>query len=391
MNSYKTRSQEIYEEIIENRRYLHQHAELGFDLDQTRAFVTEKLKSYGYEPSELGGGITATVGKPGKTIMLRADMDALPQEEASGLPFACTSGACHSCGHDAHVAMLLGAARLLKENEDELQGTVKFCFQPCEELLSGAKSMIDAGILVNPQVDAAMGMHINYGPVDHDYHVGTFFYGEEKFCSSADAFEITITGKSAHGSTPHAGVNALSAAANIVVALQQFFTLQQPSDETSVLSVCSLHSGSASNIIPEKAVMQGTIRTYSRPNRNYLLKRLEEIAKQTAAVWGAEAEVDIFISTPPNVNDPELTAEMGTYCREVLDDVRLAEPQSFSEDFAYYGEYVPTFFGMLYAGGPDEGYPYKLHDPHATFDETVMPYGVAAFCQCATRWLENHQ
>lgn len=390
MNQFLTEAQALQEEMTENRRYLHANAETGFDLPKTVAFITEKLKSYGYTPVQLGGGVVCTCGVPGKTLMIRADMDALPQQEESGLDFACKDGACHSCGHDAHVTMLLGAAKILKQHESELKGTVKFLFQPAEELLSGAKSMIKAGALENPKVDAAMGFHINFGPDDPTYQVGTLCYGAEKFCASGDAFEITVTGKSAHGSTPHVGINALSAAANIVVALQQFFTLQVPADEPSIMSICSFHSGVASNIVPDKAVLQGSIRTYTRDNRMFLLKQLEEISSKTAELWNAKADVNFFISTGPNMNNRELTEEMSSYCREILDDVRVIPPQTFSEDFAYYGEHVPTFFGMLYAGGPSLGHNYSLHDPHATLEESAMPYGSAAFCQCALRWLENH-
>ena len=391
MNDFLKGAKELQEELTSNRRYLHANAETGFDLPKTVAFVMEKLTSYGYTPIPMGGGIVCTCGIPGKTLMIRADMDALPQQEASGLPFACQDGACHSCGHDSHIAMLLGAAKILKAHESELKGTVKFLFQPAEELLGGAKSMIKAGALENPKVDAAMAFHINYGPImDQNFQVGTLFYSEQESCASADAFEITVHGTSAHGSTPHVGVNALSVAANIIVALQQFFTLQVPSDEPSIMSICQLHSGSASNIIPSEAVMQGSIRTFTRENRAFLLKQLHDLTVKTAQMWGATAEVNIFAGTGPTINDRSLSAEMGDYCREVLDDVQVIPPQTFSEDFSYYGEHVPTFFAMLYAGGPELGHQYSLHDPRATFDESALPYGSAAFCNCAYQWLKNH-
>ena len=148
MAQYLQEAMALKDEIVSHRRYLHQHAELGFDLTQTRAYVMKNLISYGYQPQELGGGVTCTVGSGAPVILLRADMDALPQQEVSGLPFACTEGACHSCGHDCHTTMLLMAAKLLKAHESELKGTVKFCFQPAEELLAGSRSMIDAGIMV---------------------------------------------------------------------------------------------------------------------------------------------------------------------------------------------------------------------------------------------------
>ena len=184
--------------------------------------------------------------------MIRSDMDALPQDEKKGLSCACTNGACHSCGHDAHIAMLLATAKILKKYEAELKGTVKFLFQPAEELLCGAKSMIAAGALESPTVDAAMAFHINFGPIEEgEFQVGTLAYSEENMMPSADAFQITVHGKSAHGSTPHVGISALSAAANIVVALQQFFTLQVSMKDPSVMSICKFESGTASHIIPD--------------------------------------------------------------------------------------------------------------------------------------------
>lgn len=392
MTNFLSEAQALQKEMSENRRYLHENAELGFELHKTIAFVEEKLRSYGYSPQRIGGGVVCVCGSGPSTLMIRADMDALPQTEDTGLDFACKDGACHSCGHDAHTTMLLAAAKILKAHEAELKGSVKFLFQPAEELLSGAKSMIAAGVLENPKVDAAMAFHINFGPMeDGEYQVGSLAYCEEKMMPSADAFKITVHGKSAHGSTPYAGVNALSAAANIVVALQQFFTLQVPMKEPSVMSVCKFESGVASNIIPDKAEMLGSIRTYTRENRMFLKKQLEDISVKTAAMWGAKAEVEYFVETGPTLNNPDLAKEMGSYCQEVLDDVRVVPPQSFSEDFSNYGEHIPTFFATLYAGGPESGHNYSLHDPRATFEESALPYGAAAFCHCAVRWLENHK
>lgn len=391
MTNFLPQAQALQQEMSENRRHIHQNAETGFQLDKTRAFITEKLLSYGYSPSFLGGGIVCTCGTGKKTLMIRADMDALPQREDTGLEFACQENACHSCGHDSHVAMLLATAKLLKQQEAQLKGTVKFLFQPAEELLLGAKSMIEAGVLETPTVDAGMAFHINFGPFSgQEFPVGTLFYSEEESCASADAFEITVEGKSAHGSTPSVGVNALSVAANIVVALQQFFTLQVPADEPSVMSICKFESGSASNIIPDRAVMQGSIRTYTRENRRFLLRQLSELTVKTAQMWGATATVNFIAGTGPTVNNRELSEEMGGYCREVLENVKVIPPLSFSEDFSYYGEHIPTFFAMLYAGGPSLGHNHSLHDPRATFEESAMPYGCAAFCNCAVRWLENH-
>lgn len=229
MNLFLKEAFAMKDNIIENRRYIHENAELGFDLPKTRAFVIKQLTSLGYAPILLGEGITCTIGSGQPVILLRADMDALPQTETSGLDFACQTGACHSCGHDAHTAMLLAAAALLRKHADLLKGTVKLMFQAGEETLLGSRKMLDAGILDYPKVDAAMALHMNFGPCgDYDMHAGSLAYSAHTMMPSADEFRITIKGKASHGSTPYLGVSAASAAANIVVALQQLFPWRSP-------------------------------------------------------------------------------------------------------------------------------------------------------------------
>ena len=194
MTDYRKEAEAIREEIVTNRRTIHGYAELGLDLPKTAAYVMEQLKSYGYEPQLCGkSGVTATVGNGGKVLLIRGDMDALPMAEQTGLPFAATNGNCHSCGHDLHTAMLLGAAKLLKEHENELKGTVKFMFQPGEEVLGGAEEMIAAGLMENPHVDAAMGMHVSSG--GKYSKVGLITYKREYSTFSGDMIRITVNGK----------------------------------------------------------------------------------------------------------------------------------------------------------------------------------------------------
>lgn len=388
---YLSMAKAIQEELVENRRYLHQHAELGYELPKTKEYVLKQLRSYGYEPVELGGGIVCTCGQGNKTIMLRADMDALPQEEATGLEFACHDGACHSCGHDGHMTMLLGAARLLKENEKELNGIVKFVFQPAEEILSGAKGMIEAGVLKNPKVDVAMGLHLNFGDTGIEFmKPGNIATCSGGMMAGADAFKITVTGGAAHGSTPEKGKNALSAAANIVMALQQMPTLEISCDEPAMISICKMISGTASNVIPDKAVLEGSIRTFETESRNFMKKRLQEISQSVAELWGCQCQTEYLLECGPNVNDENLFKEMTGYCSEIMDRVQTLIPLRGSEDFAAYSEKIPTFFTLLVAGGKEEGYTYAMHDPRATFDENVLQYGVAMLCHCANQWLKNN-
>lgn len=391
MNRFLEKAKAMQDEIVQNRRFIHKNAELGFDLFKTREYVERALASYGYEVKALGAGLSCTVGSGSPVLLLRADMDALPQTEESGEEFACTTGACHSCGHDAHTAMLLGAAKLLKAHEAELKGTVKFMFQAGEETLKGSQRMIDAGILENPKVDAAMGFHMNFGPCgEHDLHPGTIVYSEGAMLASADEFRITVKGKSSHGSMPFLGVSALSIAANIIVALQQLITLEVPGDETAVMTIGALESGVAANIIPGDAVIRGSFRTHNRDIRDKLVKRVPELAEAIANAWNGTTDFEYVIGVDPNVNNTEMAKEMGKYLAEVAKKVELIKPVLGSEDFANLGRHVPTFFANVCAGDPSDGYSYAMHNPKMRLDENALPYGVAAHCNCAVNWLANH-
>lgn len=381
-------SQSIAKEIIRHRRYLHTHAECGLHLPQACAYIKEQLETYGCHAEFLGGGVVCLLGKGPGTLLLRADMDALPQKEESGLPFASSTLACHSCGHDAHAAMLLGAAKLLKLHEDELKGVVKLVFQPGEETLKGALQMINAGVLENPKVDAAMALHMNFGPCGYEAETGMLTYSS--VMASADEFQITVHGRSSHGSSPFLGCSALSAAANIIVTVQQLLALEISCDDPSVISFGILESGTASNIIPDKAVIRGSIRAFSHENRERLKSRLVQLAKATADQWKAEAEVSFLNEVGPNINSPDLCKEMLQYCHQITDNIKELPPVKGSEDFAFFGEHIPTFFANVCAGGPDRGYHYTMHHPKAVFDEAALPYGTAVLCNCAINWLSHH-
>ena len=384
------RAKEIEEYYVNCRRYLHENAETGFDLPKTVEFVEKQLQELGYEPKRIGGGVTCVCGKGENTFMLRADMDALPQKEVSGIPFASQNGSCHSCGHDMHTAMLLGAAKILKENEDLLQGKVKFMFQPAEELLEGAKSMISAGILEDPKPDAAMALHVaTANPACPDgVEAGRMIYSRGPCLSSADAFEIRITGKEAHGSTPEEAVSALSVAANLVVALQQMISLEIKSGRRAVMTVCELTSGNTSNIIPQEAILQGSIRTYENDVRDHIKRRLNEISQGIGMLWRAHTEVRYMMEVGPTINDQNLTEELLPYCAEIMNDMQETEPVGASEDFSYVGLHIPTFYANIGAGFKGDNYP--LHNSHVILDEKGMAYGVAVFCNCAVNWLKNH-
>lgn len=388
MDPYLKEALDMRDELVANRRYLHAHAELGFELPQTVAFVCEKLREYGYDPLCLGGGVTCTVGSGSPVILLRGDMDALPQDEVSGLDFACKNGTCHSCGHDGHTTMLLAAAKLLKAHEAELQGTVKFCFQPAEELLHGSAAMIEAGILENPKVDAAMALHQDFGPREgYTPDPGTIAFNDGAMMASADAFSVKITGKSAHGSMPHLGISALQVATDLANALTRLPTLEMPGDEMIILSVCRIVSGTATNIIPDSAVVEGSFRTYNRACRARLRERVTELSEHLAAAWGAKAEVSFPLSTAALLNDADMAHEMAGYCADIVTEIHHAPPQKGSEDFSNFSEHVPCFFALLGAGGGEYGW----HDPHVQIDEDALPYGAAVLSSCAAKWLAAHK
>ena len=291
MNDYQ-RACELKDETIANRRYIHEHAEVGLELPQTRAYVMEKLKEYGLEPKVCGAGVTATLGKAGKVLLLRADMDALPMPEESGESFACKDGIHnHACGHDFHAAMLLTAAKILKEKENELEGTVKFMFQPAEETFEGSRNMIEHGILENPKVDAALAFHVAAGKVP----AGLVMYNDNGvMMSSVDGFQITIHGKGAHGASPHTAIDPINVGAHIYLALQELIARESNPSHACVLTIGQFAAGSAPNIIPEVAVLQGTIRTNDKGARELLVRRMKQVAEGEAAVFGASVEIEML-------------------------------------------------------------------------------------------------
>lgn len=390
--NYYDKAKTIKDEILTNRRAFHSFAETGFDLPQTLARVEEALRSYGYTPKRVGkAGITCTVGRGGKVILLRGDMDALPIAEASGLPFAAQNGHCHSCGHDCHTAMLLGAARLLKENEANLSGTVKFMFQPAEELLAGALDMIEGGILENPKVDVGLGMHITVGGAYSK--TGTLSYAPEAASYSGDAVTITVIGRDAHGSTPELGVDAITIAAHIVIALQEILAREVPCTDPSVLIVGKISGGSSCNTLSGNAVLECSVRATSPERREHLKTRLKEIAENTARTFRGEAKVDFVYGMPPMVNDPALSAHIARYCEDLVptEDIHPLPASCGTEDFTAVSQCIPTAFLHLGAGSPSDGHTFGMHNPKMLVDEDSLPLGAALYAHTATRYLEEHR
>lgn len=391
MNYYE-RALELKDETIANRRHIHKNAETGLDLPKTKAYVMEKLTEYGLEPKDCGYGVTATLGKGGKVLLLRADMDALPMPEESGEEFACPTGKeAHTCGHDFHAAMLLTAAKMLKEKEDTLEGTIKFMFQPAEETFEGSKNMIENGILENPPVDAALAYHVSPGKMP----IGLFMYNDkDTMMYSVDGFKITIHGKGSHGAYPHVGVDPINVGVHIHLALQELIARESDPTHSCVLTIGQFAGGTAANIIPETAVLQGTIRTNKPEARELLVRRMKEVAEKTAAVYNGTVDIEMISEVPPLICNPKLTDEVVGYMQELGIPGLTPYPgisASASEDFAVIAEKVPSTFMYLSAGYLDERGQYPAHHPKAQFNEDVCPIGAACLAHCASQWLKNNK
>ena len=389
MNLYD-RSLELNEETVVHRRYFHTNAEPGLNTPKACAYLLQKLKEYGLSPTPCGHGVTATVGSGSPCLLLRADMDALPMPEESGEPFACPTGTeAHACGHDFHAAMLLTAAKLLKERESDLKGTVKFMFQPAEETFEGAVDMLKGGILENPRVDAAMALHVTSGQMP----LGLYMYNAgSAMMASVDGFRITLRGKGSHGAYPQNSIDPINIAVHVYLALEALIAREADPSKMCVLTVGRFQAGTAPNIIPEEAVLEGTLRTNDKANRELLVRRIREVAEGTAQVYGGKAELEVLSAVPPLVCDKALTEEMAGYVSALIPNA-VAYPgvtASASEDFAVIAEKVPSVFMHISAGFPDERGQYPLHNPKVQFNEGALPIGAAIYADCAVRWLENH-
>ena len=391
MNYYE-HALSLKEELIQHRRNLHKNAEVGLHLPKTKQYVMETLTKYGLSPQSCGEGVTALVGKGQPVILLRADMDALPMPEESGLAFSCPTGEqAHCCGHDLHAAMLLTAAKLLKENESALKGTVKLMFQPAEETFEGALNMIDHGVLESPRPDAAMAYHVSAGKI----LPGTFMYNDSRdaVLFSMDGFTITIKGRGAHGAFPHLSIDPINIGVHIHLALQELIARECSPQSSCLVTVGQFSAGSAPNIIPETAVMRGTIRSNSAETRELLVRRVQEVAERTAAVYGGTATVEMTGGVPPLLCDPQLTREMTGYMRD-LPIPGWTGCSGFSaaasEDFAFISTEIPSTYIHLCAGFEDERGHASAHNPKVQFNEDILPIGAACMAHCATEWLKHH-
>lgn len=390
MENFLTQAYALKDELVKSRRMLHQCAEYGYELPLTIHYVTNALKALSLKPEMIcQSGIVATIhgGLPGKTILLRADMDALPIHEAEGLEFSSQTEYMHACGHDLHTAMLLTAAKMLVARKDTLRGNVKLMFQPAEEIFTGATSMLANGLMENPHVDASFALH-----VISDVPCGTIANRAGVSTLSCDAFHITLRGKGTHGAQPQHGIDPINVGAHLHLALQSLIAREASPSETAALTIGSFNAGNSANIIPETAELQGTMRFLSKETRAQMLRRLTEVAQHTADAFGAQATVESLCDIPAVVSQPEIAREYTDYLQALSPDLTF-DPEYFvkiSDDYARIAEQVPAAFFILGAAVADPGKVYPNHNPNVQFNEDCLPLGAAMYAQCAYEWLRNH-
>lgn len=376
-----------HETVVSWRRALHQIPELGTDLPQTVAFVAGKLAEMNipYEIYEDCSCVTATIGQGGKCILLRGDMDALPVKEESGLEFASVTELSHACGHDFHAAALLGAAKILKEHEAELPGTVKLIFQSGEEVFKGAAAAIRNGVMENPHVDAAFATHVfAANPMNN------IMYGKYT-CGAVYGFKIRIQGKGTHGSSPETGVDPLVVGANILLSLQEIIAREIAAKEEAVLTIGHFEGGSAANVVPDSAILEGTLRTFKPEVKSYIMGRITEIAESIAKAFRASVTVEELSNVPSVVCDDDMVDMMVNAVKELDNGMNLVPGMHVmgSEDFAFYAEMVPSVMCFMGAGVEDQSKWVGQHNPRIVFNEDILVNEVAIYVKMAMDFLNK--
>ncbi len=394
----------IEDKVIEWRRDFHEHPELSNREFETAEKIAAHLNSLGIE-TKTGIAKTGVVGilkgdNPGKTVALRADIDALPVTEKNDLPFksevkteflGSKTGVMHACGHDTHTAILMGVAKILSENKDKINGTVKFIFQPAEEgpppgEEGGAKLMIKEGVLKNPDVDAIFGLHINAGTP-----VGTIKYKPEGTMAAVERFVINVKGKQAHGSAPWSGVDPILISAKIIDGLQTIISRNaELTESASVITVGKITSGVRFNIIPETAEMIGTVRTLDPANKELILKRMNEMVPAIAKAYGGDATIEFQNNTAITFNDPELTRLLLPTLKKVAgaENINLMKATTGGEDFSFFQEEIPGFYFFL-GGMPLNAEATRHHTPDFFIDESGLLLGVKTMTQLTLDYLNQ--
>lgn len=388
----KEKAAAVEAEVIKIRHQIHQNPELSFEEFNTAALAAEEMKKLGFEVKEniFGTGLTASFrnssSKDAKTLLIRADMDALPVAEKNELKFKSQNeGVMHACGHDGHTAILIGTAMVLKELAEDFEGNLKFLFQPGEETSGGAEGMIKEGVLKNPNVDAALGLHL-WGSTEE----GIVEYKSGPFMASPDRFDLKIIGRGGHAARPQNTVDPIPIAAEIVSALQTIVSRRIDPLESAVISVCSIEAGSTHNVIPDQALLKATVRSLKSEVRKQLADNIEAVVKNICSIYGADYKLDYVFGYPAVVNDHKMTELLKSAALKVLGESKVREREKAEmggEDFSYFGREVPAVFYFL--GIAPEGEIVNHHQADFKFNDSVLKKGVAVMAQTAVDYFNN--
>lgn len=384
---FQRESEALQAQLVTWRRALHQIPEVGTTLPQTMRYLKTELDKLGisYRCYEEISCIEAVIGRGKPCFLLRSDVDALPVNEEADVPFRSTNGNMHGCGHDLHGAILLGAAKLLKDHEAELPGRVKLLFQSGEEIFQGAKAAIEAGILED--VQAAFAMH-----VIAVLPLGVAVTGKQPM-AAVDGFRISLTGRGGHGSTPETAIDPINAAVQVYLALQSLIAREVGGTEEAVLTVGQLCAGEVANVIPERAVLQGTLRTFRPKLRQRLYARIEELAAGVAAAYRCQCRVEKLSECAGVVTDDAVTDTARRAIAQVAPHLHVHDSAHGmgSEDFAQITQIVPSAYFAIGAAPTDEKKRYGQHNPKIEFNEDVLSTGAAIYAQTALQWLKEAQ
>lgn len=389
-NVVLTKAKEIQDWVLKFRRDFHKHPEASFKEFRTSKIISEELNKIGIKVEHIGeSGVVGILkgASEGKVIALRADMDALSVTEDTDLPFSSENpGFMHACGHDAHVSMLLGAAKLLSEMKDELKGTVKFIFQPAEEVASGANAMIEGGVLKNPDVDFIFGMHIW-----SDIAVGTVCVQEGPLMASGDIWNLTIKGKSCHGSSPWQGVDAITCAAAVIQGVQTLVSRVNDARSPIVINIGTIKGGERFNVTPGSVDMSGMNRAFNPDCRKKMPEWLKNMIENICKGYNCDFDFNYQFICAPTINDEKSTKLVKKSLIKLIGEENIPQFDKVmgSEDFSAYIEQVPGTLMLLGCRNEEKGCCYSHHSNHFKIDEDALPIGVASYVQVALDYLSD--
>ncbi|NET57345.1 MAG: amidohydrolase [Symploca sp. SIO2E6] len=389
LSQIRLKIRSLQPQLVDWRRRLHQRPELGFQEQMTSEFIAQKLQKWGIEHQTgiAKTGIVATIAgnRPGPVLAIRADMDALPIQEENDVPYrSLHEGKMHACGHDGHTAIALGTAYYLCQHREDFSGTVKMIFQPAEEGLGGAKSMIEEGVLSNPEVEAIIGLHLW-----NNLPIGTVGVRSGPLMAAVESFHCTIFGKGGHGAMPHQTVDSVLVSAQIVNALQTIVARNVNPLESAVVTIGELHAGTAHNVIADTARMSGTVRYFNSQLEGYFGKRFEELIAGVCQSHGASYDLNYWRLYPPVINDVNMADLVRSVATDVVETPVGVVPECqtmASEDMSFFLEAVPGCYFFLGSANPAADLAYPHHHPRFNFDETALGMGVEIFVRCVEKF-----